>query len=96
MYLISFYFLLLYSQNVLGIGDASWTNFGYPRWQLVLCLAAGWLIAFLCLSKGIKSAGKVVYFTALFPYIILTSLMVKYVLFELYFFFLFVLFSCSL
>lgn len=66
-----------FSQNVLGIGDATWENFGWPRWQLVLCLAAGWLIAFLCLSKGIKTAGKVVYFTALFPYVILTSLLVQ-------------------
>lgn len=65
------------SQNVLGIGDAKWDNFGVPRWQLVICLAAGWLIAFFCLSKGIKSAGKVVYFTALFPYVILTSLLVS-------------------
>lgn len=67
----------LCSQNVLGIGDATWESFGWPRWQLVLCLAAGWLIAFLCLSKGIKSAGKVVYFTALFPYVILTALLVS-------------------
>lgn len=62
---------------MLGIGDAKWDNFGVPRWQLVICLAAGWLIAFFCLSKGIKSAGKVVYFTALFPYVILTSLLVS-------------------
>lgn len=66
----------IFSENVLGIRGATWTNFGYPRWQLVLCLALGWLIAFLCLIKGIKSAGKVIYFTALFPYVILTALLV--------------------
>lgn len=65
------------SQYVLGIGDATWTNFGWPRWQLVLCLAIAWIIAFFCLSKGIKSAGKVVYFTALFPYVMLTALLVR-------------------
>lgn len=64
------------SQYVLGIGDATWTNFGWPRWQLVLCLALAWIIAFFCLSKGIKSAGKVVYFTALFPYVMLTAILV--------------------
>lgn len=62
---------------MLGIGDASWSNWGYPRWQLVLCLALGWIIAFLCLIKGIKSAGKVIYFTALFPFVILTALLVS-------------------
>lgn len=69
------------SQNVLGIGTgedtATFDNWGYPRWQLVLCLALGWLIAFACLIKGIKSAGKVVYFTALFPYVILIALLVN-------------------
>lgn len=66
---------------MLGIGDATWENFGWPRWQLVLCLALGWIIAFFCLSKGIKSAGKVVYFTALFPYVILTALLVSIFIF---------------
>lgn len=73
----SFSYALLHSENVLGIGDAEWTNFGYPRWQLVLCLAFGWIVAFFCLSKGIKSAGKTVFFMAIFPYVILTALMVS-------------------
>lgn len=62
---------------MLGIGDSTWEDFGWPRWQLVLCLAVAWVIAFFCLSKGIKSAGKVVYFTALFPYVVLTALLVS-------------------
>ncbi|KAL5291317.1 hypothetical protein ACFFRR_010613 [Megaselia abdita] len=66
-----------YYQNVLGLGDSTWTNWGYPRWQLVLCLLLGWIIAFFCLIKGVKSAGKVVYFTALFPYVILTALLIR-------------------
>ncbi|XP_055378881.1 sodium- and chloride-dependent glycine transporter 1-like [Condylostylus longicornis] len=67
-----------YYRYVLGINDdTDWTNWGYPRWQLVLCLLLGWLIAFFCLIKGIQSAGKVVYFTALFPYVMLTALLVR-------------------
>ncbi|XP_055315455.1 sodium- and chloride-dependent glycine transporter 1-like [Sitodiplosis mosellana] len=66
-----------YYENVLGIGDASFSDFGYPRWQLVICLAFGWLIAFLCLSKGIKSAGKTVFFMVIFPYVILTALLIR-------------------
>lgn len=73
-----FFFLFIHnSQHVLGIGDATWTNFGYPRWQLLLCLAAGWLVAFFCLSKGIKGAGKTVFFTVIFPYVILTAFLVS-------------------
>ena len=29
------------------------------RWQLALCLLLAWIVIFLCLSKGIKSSGKV-------------------------------------
>ena len=32
---------------------------GAPRWHLTLCLLLAWIIVFLCIIKGIKSAGKV-------------------------------------
>ncbi|XP_033102185.1 sodium- and chloride-dependent glycine transporter 1-like [Anneissia japonica] len=47
---------------------------GGLKWDLVGCLFASWVVIFLCLLKGVKSSGKVVYFTATFPYIILTVL----------------------
>ncbi|XP_014665683.1 PREDICTED: sodium- and chloride-dependent glycine transporter 1-like, partial [Priapulus caudatus] len=50
---------------------------GKQRWQLVLCLLAAWVIVYLCLIKGVKSSGKVVYFTALFPYVVLTILLIR-------------------
>ncbi|XP_072023951.1 LOW QUALITY PROTEIN: sodium- and chloride-dependent neutral and basic amino acid transporter B(0+)-like [Amphiura filiformis] len=50
---------------------------GYVIWQLALCLLLAWLIVFLCLAKGIKSSGKVVYFTATFPYIVLFILLIR-------------------
>ncbi|RUS80653.1 hypothetical protein EGW08_011603 [Elysia chlorotica] len=49
-------------------------NFGEPKWDLVLCLLLAWVICFLCLLKGIKTTGKVVYFTAIFPYVVLVIL----------------------
>lgn len=67
----------------MGLNGATWTNWGYPRWQLVLCLALGWTIAFLCVIRGIQSAGKVVYFTALFPYAVLIALLVYFIKFIL-------------
>ena len=62
---------------MLGLGDATWTNFGWPRWQLVLCLLIGWALVYLCLIKGIHSIGKVAYFTATFPYFVLTALLIR-------------------
>ncbi|XP_051877846.1 sodium- and chloride-dependent neutral and basic amino acid transporter B(0+)-like isoform X2 [Pristis pectinata] len=46
-------------------------------WYLALCLLLAWLIVCGALSKGIKSSGKVVYFTAMFPYIVLTILLIR-------------------
>ncbi|CAH0605739.1 unnamed protein product [Chrysodeixis includens] len=66
-----------YNERVLGRGDASWENWGSIQWHLVGCLALSWLIAFFCVIKGVQSAGKVVYFTALFPYVMLTALLIR-------------------
>ncbi|KAG1699841.1 Sodium- and chloride-dependent glycine transporter 2 [Nymphon striatum] len=52
-------------------------DLGTIRWELSLCLLASWIIVFCCLSKGVKSVGKVVYFTALFPYMVLFILMIR-------------------
>lgn len=52
-------------------------DLGVVRWDLSLCLLASWVVVFLCLMKGVKSTGKVVYFTATFPYLVLIILLVK-------------------
>uniref|UniRef100_A0A5K3EUZ4 Transporter n=1 Tax=Mesocestoides corti TaxID=53468 RepID=A0A5K3EUZ4_MESCO len=49
---------------------------GLPVWQLSLCLLLAWTITALVLLKGVQSLGKVSYFTALFPYVILTVLLI--------------------
>ncbi|BFZ09127.1 hypothetical protein BsWGS_12166 [Bradybaena similaris] len=57
-------------------------KYGFPKWDLVLCLLLAWVICFLCLIKGIKTTGKVVYFTALFPYVVLIILLFRGVTLE--------------
>lgn len=45
--------------------------------ELVCTLALAWGICFFCIWKGVKSTGKVVYVTALFPYVIITALFIR-------------------
>jgi solute carrier family 6 amino acid transporter-like protein 5/7/9/14 len=66
-----------FREYVLGLGDSTWEEFGSLRWELVLCLLLSWVICFLCVIKGVKTSGKAVYFTALFPYVILTALVIQ-------------------
>ena len=59
-------------------GNELWTmdNLGSVLWDLVGSNAAAWLLVFLCLCKGVQSSGKVVYFTATFPYVVLLILVI--------------------
>ncbi|XP_030621056.1 sodium- and chloride-dependent GABA transporter 2-like [Chanos chanos] len=50
---------------------------GSIRWEILLCLIAMWVICYFCVWKGVKSTGKVVYFTATFPYVMLLVLLIR-------------------
>ena len=62
-----------WNNHVLRLTDGI-DEVGELRWQLVICLILAWILVYFCLWKGIKSSGKVVYFTATFPYLILVVL----------------------
>ncbi|KAL3861988.1 hypothetical protein ACJMK2_007994 [Sinanodonta woodiana] len=53
------------------------SDMGDPLWKLALCLLLSWIVVIVCIIKGIKSSGKVVYFSATFPYIILLVLLIR-------------------
>uniref|UniRef100_A0A668A8G6 Transporter n=1 Tax=Myripristis murdjan TaxID=586833 RepID=A0A668A8G6_9TELE len=50
---------------------------GGMRWELFLILLLAWILIYLCIFKGVKSTGKVVYVTALLPYVILFALLIN-------------------
>jgi len=62
----------------LGGRDMTFGDLGNWSYELPLALAFSWVVVFLCLMKGVKSSGKVVYFTATFPYAVLIALLVRY------------------
>ncbi|XP_024127002.2 sodium- and chloride-dependent neutral and basic amino acid transporter B(0+) [Oryzias melastigma] len=51
-------------------------------WHLALCLLLSSLFVAAALIRGIKSSGKVVYFTATFPYVVILILLIRGVTLE--------------
>ncbi|BFG03139.1 sodium- and chloride-dependent glycine transporter 1 [Drosophila madeirensis] len=65
-----------FNNFVLGLSSGI-EETGSIKTSLAACLFMAWVIVFLCLCKGVQSSGKVVYFTALFPYVVLVILFVR-------------------
>ncbi|KAI1724985.1 sodium:neurotransmitter symporter family domain-containing protein [Ditylenchus destructor] len=50
---------------------------GALRYDLAIYLLICWIICYLCIFKGVKWTGKVVYLTASFPYLMLFCLLIR-------------------
>ncbi|XP_014670289.1 PREDICTED: sodium-dependent proline transporter-like [Priapulus caudatus] len=50
---------------------------GGIHWKLLLAHFIGYVFVFICIHRGVKSIGKVVYFTATCPYVLLGILLVR-------------------
>ncbi|XP_066500143.1 sodium- and chloride-dependent transporter XTRP3-like [Hoplias malabaricus] len=50
---------------------------GGVHWGQALCLLLAWTIVYMSIVKGVKSTGKVVYFTATFPYVVLIIFLIR-------------------
>ncbi|NXV52918.1 SC6A7 protein, partial [Uria aalge] len=69
---------VFWNEQVLGVTHSSGLEDPGPvQWPLALCLLAAWILVFLCMLKGIRSSGKVVYFTATFPYLVILILIIR-------------------
>ncbi|XP_067651364.1 sodium- and chloride-dependent betaine transporter-like [Haliotis asinina] len=65
-----------YQYNVLNISSGI-HEIGSIQWHIVGCLFASYVLIFLSLFPGIKASGKVVYVTALLPYILLLAIFIR-------------------
>ncbi|XP_071495813.1 sodium- and chloride-dependent neutral and basic amino acid transporter B(0+)-like [Diadema antillarum] len=65
--------------------SSSISDVGGVVWQVTLSNLFVWVIMFVIIAKGIKTSGKVVYFTALFPYVMLTALLIRAVTLDGYY-----------
>ncbi|XP_061584505.1 solute carrier family 6 member 22, tandem duplicate 2 [Cololabis saira] len=65
-----------WERRILGLSDGI-DKIGNIRWDLALCLLLAWVLCYFCVWNGVKTTGKVVYFTATFPYLMLAVLLVR-------------------
>ncbi|OON20909.1 putative sodium-dependent noradrenaline transporter, partial [Opisthorchis viverrini] len=64
--------------KVLGrTNDTNLDNLGRVQWPVILCFVAVMVICYFSLWKGIHTSGKVVWFTAIFPYVVLFILLFR-------------------
>lgn len=57
-------------------------DFGLPKWDLTLIVLLVWIVIYFALFKGVRSSGKVVYVTAIFPYFIIVIMLIRGVTLE--------------
>uniref|UniRef100_A0A3B3ZD01 Transporter n=1 Tax=Periophthalmus magnuspinnatus TaxID=409849 RepID=A0A3B3ZD01_9GOBI len=65
-----------WQRRVLGLSGGI-EEMGGIRWDLAGCLLLSWIVCYFCIWKGVKSSGKVVYFTATFPYFMMIALLIR-------------------
>lgn len=73
---------LFFRKTVLNELDSIDNGIGWPSWKLSICLFVSWACIFGILSRGVKSSGKAAYFLAIFPYVMMITLLVRAVTLE--------------
>lgn len=70
-----------WDRRVLGI-TAGIQHPGGIQWELLGTLILAWLTVYLIIMKGLHASGKIVWFTALFPYFVIITLLFKAITLE--------------
>nr|AKN21432.1 slc6a-12 [Schmidtea mediterranea] len=65
-----------YLYNTLNI-TKSINELGGFNNHILICFIVAWILTYVCLINSVKSVGKVVYFTALAPYVLLTVIIIQ-------------------
>ncbi|XP_075156353.1 sodium-dependent nutrient amino acid transporter 1-like isoform X2 [Haematobia irritans] len=68
---------MFFIKEVIREYDTITEDIGLPSWELTLALFVAWLTTFLVIVRGVKTAGKAAYFLAIFPYVVLITLLIR-------------------
>ncbi|XP_011156695.1 sodium- and chloride-dependent GABA transporter 1 [Solenopsis invicta] len=70
-----------WDRRVLGITSGI-ESIGNIQWELLGCLIIGWLLVYFIIRRGLHQSGKIIWFSALFPYVVLFILLGRAVTLE--------------
>ncbi|GAB0095809.1 Transporter [Sergentomyia squamirostris] len=68
---------LYFLREVLKSSESIDDGIGVPDWKLTLWLLLAWVMVFFVICKGVRSSGKFAYFLALFPYVVMVTLLIR-------------------
>ncbi|XP_043507739.1 sodium- and chloride-dependent GABA transporter 1-like [Frieseomelitta varia] len=63
-----------WERRVLGMTSGI-ESIGGIQWELLGCLTIGWLFVYFIIRRGLHQSGKIIWFSALFPYVVLFILL---------------------
>uniref|UniRef100_A0A671SCG2 Transporter n=1 Tax=Sinocyclocheilus anshuiensis TaxID=1608454 RepID=A0A671SCG2_9TELE len=78
---LNIYYIVVLAWALFYLFNSFWSTLPWTScdnyWNTAMCLLLAWVICYFCIFKGVKTSGKVVYFTATFPYLMLFILFIR-------------------
>lgn len=71
-----------WEHRVLRMNQGIEFGLGAMNWELVACLLLAWILVYGIIAKGLHSSGKIIWFTALFPYFVMFILLFRAITLE--------------
>jgi len=66
-----------WNNRVLQMNDGLEFGLGNVQWEMAGALFGGWLLVYLIVWRGLHQSGYIIWFTALFPYTVMSVLLVR-------------------
>ena len=76
-FLVNGNFQHYFSNRVLQINEGMEYGLGMIQPELAAALLGGWIIVYLIVWRGLHQSGYIIWFTALFPYVVMITLLIK-------------------
>merc|ERR1712226_1242957 len=71
-----------WSNRALQMNQGIEFGLGMIQWEMATALFGGWFLVYLIVWRGLHQSGYIIWFTALFPYTVMSVLLVRAVTLE--------------